>query len=96
MLNTREMAYPALTKGLSWPSPDTPMLFAPFECAHPPLPVPPFLLMQTLSPKDIAGDDIMKLKIAQRVYVSLVGKGLKYFRHCPAVTNIKNAKFFMV
>ena len=31
---------------------------------HPPLPVPPFLLTQNLSPKDIAGSDIMKLKVS--------------------------------
>jgi len=31
---------------------------------HPPPPVPPFLLMQNLSPKNIAGSDIMKLKVS--------------------------------
>jgi len=31
---------------------------------HPPPPIPPFLLMQNLSPKDIAGSDIMKLKVS--------------------------------
>ena len=31
---------------------------------HPPLPVPPFLPMWNLSPKDIAGNDIMKLKVS--------------------------------
>jgi len=32
---------------------------------HPPTsPVPPFLLTQNLSPKDIAGSDIMKLKVS--------------------------------
>ena len=46
---------------------DVAMLFAPFGCTHPPPPVPPLLLTQNLSPKDIAGCDIMKLK------VSLVG-----------------------
>ena len=40
------------------------MLFIPFGCTHPPPPVPPFLLMQNLSPKDIAGSDIMKLKVS--------------------------------
>ena len=44
-------------------SPDAAMLFAPFRCTHPPPPVPPFLLTQNLSPKDIAGSDIMKLKV---------------------------------
>jgi len=40
------------------------MLFAPFGCTHPPPPVPPFLLTQNLSPKDIAGSDVMKLKVS--------------------------------
>ena len=40
------------------------MLFIPFGCTHPPPPVPPFLLMQSLSPKDIAGSDIVKLKVS--------------------------------
>jgi len=35
-----------------------------FGCTHPPPPVPPFLLTQNLSPKDIAGSDIMKLKVS--------------------------------
>ena len=42
---------------------DEPMLLAPFGCTRPPPPVPLFLLMQNLSPKDIAGSDIMKLKV---------------------------------
>jgi len=33
-------------------------------CSHPPPPVSPFLLTQDLSPKDIAGSDIMKLKVS--------------------------------
>jgi len=41
-------------------APDTAMLFAPFMCTHPPLPVPPFLLTQNLFPKDIAGSDITR------------------------------------
>ena len=45
-------------------SPDTDMLFARFGCTQPPPPVPPFLLTQNLSPKDIAGSDIMKLKVS--------------------------------
>jgi len=43
---------------------DTAMLFAPFGYTHPPSPVPPFLLTQNLSPKDIAESDIMKLKVS--------------------------------
>ena len=34
------------------------------HAVHPPPPVPPFLLTQNLSPKDIAGSDIMKLKVS--------------------------------
>ena len=37
---------------------------APFRCTHPPPLVPPFLLTQNLSPNDIAGCDIMKLKVS--------------------------------
>jgi len=43
---------------------DAAMLFASFRCAHPPPHVPPFLLTQNLSPKDIARSDIMKLKVS--------------------------------
>ena len=56
------MALPVPTKSLLRTSPDTAMLFAPFGCSHPPSPVPPFLLTQNLSPKDIAGSDIMKFR----------------------------------
>ena len=58
------MVLPVPTKSLLKTSPDAAMLFAPFECTHPPPPVPPFLLTQNLSPKDIAGSDIMKLKVS--------------------------------
>ena len=57
------MAYPALTKGFSQPSPDTAMLFASFRCTHPPPPVPLFLLTQNQSPKDIVKYNIMKQKV---------------------------------
>ena len=57
------MALPVPTKSLLKMSPDTAMLFAHFGCTHQPPPVPPFLLTQNLSPKDIAGSDIMKLKV---------------------------------
>jgi len=46
-------------------------------CTLPPPPILPFLLKQNLSPKDIAGCNIMKLKVSQHIYASLVGKGLK-------------------
>ena len=58
------MALPVPTKSLLKTRPDAAMLFAPFGCTHPSPPVPPFLLMQNLSPKDIARSDIMKLKIS--------------------------------
>ena len=71
------MALPVPTKLFPQPSPDTVMLFSPFRCTHPPPPIPPFLLKQNLSPKDIAGCNIMKLKVSQHIYASLVDKGLK-------------------
>ena len=55
---------PYKVRSLVQTSPDAAMLFAPFGCTHPPPPVPPFLLTQNLSPKDIAGSDIMKLKVS--------------------------------
>ena len=58
------MALPVPTKSLLKISPDMAMLFAPFGCTHPPPPVLPFLLTQNLSPKDIAGSDIMKMKVS--------------------------------
>ena len=51
------MALPVITKSLLKTSPDVATLFAPFGCTSPPPPVPPFLLMQNLSPKDIAESD---------------------------------------
>ena len=47
------MALPVPTKLLLKTSPDAAMLFAPFGCTHPPPLVPPFLLTQNLSPKDM-------------------------------------------
>ena len=58
------MALPVPTKSFLKTSPDAAMLFAPFGCTHPPPPVLPFLLAQNLSPQDIAGSDIMKLKVS--------------------------------
>jgi len=59
-----EMALPVPTKLLLKTSPDAAILFAPLGCTHPPPTVLPFLLTQNLSPKDIAGSDIMKLKVS--------------------------------
>ena len=58
------MALPVPTKSLLKMSPDATMLFAPFGHTHPPPHVAPFLLTQNLSPKDITGSDIMKLKVS--------------------------------
>ena len=52
------MAHPVLTKGFLQLSPEAAMLFVSLKCTHPPSPVPPFLLVQNLSPKDIAKSDI--------------------------------------
>jgi len=49
------------TKSLLEMSPDTAMQFA-FRCHPPTSLVLPFLLKQNLSPKDIAGSELMKLK----------------------------------
>jgi len=59
-----EMALPVPTKLLLKMSPDAAMLFAHLGCTHPPPPVPPLLLTQNLSPNDIPGSDIMKLKVS--------------------------------
>ena len=76
MPKTAEMALPVPTKTFLSRSPDTAMLFAPFGCTHPPPPAPPSLLAQSLSPKDIAGCDIMKLKVSWRQKAPLAGKVL--------------------
>ena len=54
----REMARPVPTKGFLQLSPNAAMLPGLRVETHPPPPVPPFLLAQNLSPKDIAGSDI--------------------------------------
>ena len=57
------MALPVPTMSLQKTSPDGVILFSPFGFTHPLPPVLPFLLTQNLSVKDIAGSDIMKLKV---------------------------------
>jgi len=61
-------------------SPDTAMLFAPFRCTHPPPLIPPFLPKQNLSPKDIAGSDIMKLKVSWWIYPLWALKSFKRWK----------------
>ena len=55
------MAFPVQTKSLLKTNPDVAMLFVPSGCT-PHLPLS--RLMRNLSPKDIAGSDIMKLKVS--------------------------------
>jgi len=52
------MAHPVLTKGFLQLSPEAAMLPGPSVETHPSPPVPPFLLAQNQSPKDIVGSDI--------------------------------------
>ena len=52
------MAHPGLTKGFLQLSPEAAMLAGHRVETRPPPPVPPCLLAQSLSPKDIAGSDI--------------------------------------
>jgi len=52
------MAHPVLTKGFLQLSPEAATLPGLSVETRPPLPVPPFLLVQNLSPKDIVGSDI--------------------------------------
>jgi len=70
------MALPVAIKAFLQMSPYAAMLFAPIGCTHPPPPVPPFLFTQILSPKDIAGSDIMKPKVSRHYMKSLGRKGL--------------------
>ena len=51
---------PVLTKGFLLLSPEAAMLPGSRVETHPLHPVPPFLLMQNLSPRDIAGSDITR------------------------------------
>ena len=76
MPNRTERPLPVPTKLLLVTSPDTTMLFAPFRCTHPPPPILPFLLKQNLSPKDIVGSDILKLKVSWRIYLLWALKSL--------------------
>ena len=58
MQRRRETAHPVLTKGFLQLSLEAAMLPGPSVETHPPPPVPPFLLVQNLSPKDIGRSDI--------------------------------------
>ena len=72
----REMAHPAPTKGFSRLSPKAAMLPRLSAETHPPPPVPPSLLAQSLSPKDIAGSLTSLMKVSCRIYPATSGKGL--------------------
>ena len=65
------MLYPAPTKGFSRSSPDT----AKPRHSH------AVCTLGCPSPKDIGGNDIMKLKVSQCIYAELVGKGLTGLLH---------------
>jgi len=52
------MVYLGMTKGFLQLSPEAAMLPGPRVETHPPPSVPPFLLVQNLSPKNSAGSDI--------------------------------------
>ena len=58
----QQMAYPALTKAFLQADPTAAMHCHPEWCTHPPPPVPPFLLAQNLSSKQIAPTDNMRSK----------------------------------
>ena len=58
---------PNANQVVSTTSIDAAMLFAHFGSTHPPHPILPFLLKQNLSPKDISGSDIMKLKVLSTI-----------------------------
>ena len=62
-------------QGLFKLSPNMAMLFAPFNFTHPPLPVPHFLLMQNVSPKENAWSDITRWKF-QAIYRAFIGEVL--------------------
>ena len=70
------MAHPAPTKGFSRLSPKAAMLPRLSAETHPPPPVPPSLLAQSLSPKDIAGSLTSLMKVSCRIYPATSGKGL--------------------
>ena len=69
------MALPVPTKSLLKMSPDTAMQFSPFRCTHPPPLVLSSLLTRNLSPKDIAGSDIMKLKDSWQIHYMYICYG---------------------
>ena len=58
------MAHPAPTKSFSRPSPEAAMLPRLSAETHPPPPVLPSLLAQSLSPKDIAGSLTSLMKVS--------------------------------
>ena len=80
-----KMALLVPTKAFLQRSPDIAILFAPFRCTNSSFPIPLFPLMQSLSPKDIAGSGIMKLRVlrcdwAGKCYILKVLAHIKYLR----------------
>jgi len=70
----REMSHLVSNKAFLKPSPGVDMLFAPSGFTHPPTSVPPFLLTQNLSPKEMSGSDVMKHKVSQQYIYKVVGQ----------------------
>jgi len=60
---------PSANQSLSTAKPRSSQLFTPIGCTRPPPPVLPFLLAQTLSPKDIAGSDITSANLPTSIEV---------------------------
>jgi len=71
------MAHPVLTKGFLRLSPEAAMLPGLSVETRPPPPVPPFLLVQNLSPQDSAGSDITSWKLYDAYYVSIAYNRLR-------------------
>ena len=81
----RQMAHPVLTKCFLQLCPEAAMLSGPSVETHPPLPVLLFLLVQNLSPKDIARSDITSWKLydASIAYIRLRAENASTTVRCP-------------
>jgi len=72
MLKSREMAYQFQSRAFHGQAQTQPCCLYPSGAPTYLPSIPPFLLTQRLSPKGIAGYDIMKLKFSQHIYHWLV------------------------